>query len=114
MDDATAVIKTILPSPCVSAKIFSRVVAKIFTDTLSSVVIKNFTDTFSSAEIRAGTLSHASGEVGSRRMDRTGAEIHSGAFSRAGAEIFFRSDNRGNQGRQINRPDHSGRRRASK
>jgi hypothetical protein len=66
MDDATAVIKTFLLSTCVSAKIFSRMVAKIFTDTLSGVVIKIFTDTFSGAEIRGGPLSHAGGEVSSR------------------------------------------------
>jgi hypothetical protein len=99
MDAAAAAVKTVNITPDIGAKTFPGVVVKIFTDT------------FSSAEIRIGALSHASGEVGSRWMVGTSAQIYTGAFSHAGAKIFFRSHD---QGRQINRHDHSDRGRASK
>jgi hypothetical protein len=101
MDAAAAAVKTVNTTPDIGAKTFPSVVVKIFTDTFSGA----------GAEICTGTLSHASGEVGSRWMVRTSAKIYTGAFSHAGAKICFRSHD---QGRQINRHDHSGRRRASK
>ena len=89
MDAATAVIKTINTAPSIVAKIFTGLVTKIFTDTSSDAGDKIFTGAFYDV----------------------GDKIFTGAFPHVSDEIFSRPNY---QGRQINRPDHSNRRRASK